>query len=116
MKKWMLAMVVLALGVSVALAGKKKDAWQTIATLKSGGDAKEVAVNLSIRTVRIECIEGAVIVNTLVVREGGAKDPLTVARRFNAGDKQDLDLGRVRNVTGLRISDGGRGRYKILVK
>lgn len=117
MKKWILAAMVLLLGVSVALAGsKKKDRWESIADLTAGRDAKEVAVNRSIRMVQIECTEGTVIVNTVVVREGGAKDPITVARRFNAGDKQDLDLGRERNVTGLRISDSGRGRYRVNVK
>ncbi len=117
MKKWIMAVMVLMLGVTVALAGsKKKVRWETVADLSARGDAKEVAVNRSIRMVQIECTEGTVIINTIVVREGGAKDPITVARRFNAGEKQDLDLGRVRNVTGLRISDSGRGRYRVNVK
>jgi hypothetical protein len=115
MKKWAWALVILFLGAAVAFGGKK-DRWSSLTDLSAGKDAKEVAVNRSIRMVQIECLEGSVIVNTVVIREGGAKDALTVGRRFNTGDKQDLDLGRVRNVTGLRISDGGRGRYRISTK
>ena len=115
MKAWMLAAMVLVLGVTMAEA-KKHDHWETVATLTTGGDAKEVTVNRTVRVVQIECTAGPVIVNTVVIREGGAKDPITVGRRFNTGEQQDLDLGRDRNVTGLRISDGGRGTYKVKVK
>lgn len=111
MKKWLVAMAVAVLGAMTAQAE-----WNTVSEVTAGGDAKELAVNRSIRTVEIECTEGTVIVNTLVVREGGAKTPITVARSFKAGDKQSLDLGSVRQVTGFRISDGGKGRYKVHVK
>lgn len=115
MKKWIVAIVVLLLGLSVSFADKK-NSWTTIATLVAGGDAKEVVVNRSVRMVQIECTQGIVIVNTVVVREGAGKNPITVARRFNAGESQDLDLGQARMVTGLRISDSGRGQYRINVK
>lgn len=116
MKKWTWMMLVLVLGATVAFAGKKKDRWEPVADLSPSRDAKEVAVNRSIRWVQLECLEGSVIINTVVIREGGAKDPITVARRFQAGEKHDIDLGRERNVTGLRISDGGRGRYRVSTK
>lgn len=113
MKKWILAVAMVATGATVALAG-----WGTVAEVTAGskGDAIELAVNRAIRTVQIECTEGSVIVNTVVIREGGAKTPITVARRFNKGDKQDLDLGSVRNVTGLRISNQGPGKFKVHAK
>lgn len=111
MKKLAMALAILLAGSTAAMAG-----WKTIGEYTSGGDAKELAVNRTIRTVQIECTDGSVIVNTVVVREGAAKDPITVARRFNKGEKQDLDLGHDRNATGLRISDGGKGRYKVHVK
>jgi len=113
MKKWAVAWMVLVLGTTAALAGSK---WTTVGTLTAGGSAKEVGVNRSIETVQIECTDGTVIVNTVVIREGAAKTPITVAQRFNAGDKRDLAVGGKRNVTGLRISDGGRGSYTIRVK
>ena len=113
MKKWMLAVAVMMAGATVALAG-----WGTVAEVTAGskGDAVELAVNRAIRTVQIECTEGSVIVNTVVIREGGAKTPITVARRFNKGEKQDIDLGSVRNVTGLRISNQGPGKFKVHAK
>ena len=111
MKKWTLAMVLAASFATAACAD-----WKTVAEVTAGGDAKELAVNRTIRTVQIECTAGSVIVNTVVIREGGAKSPITVARRFNQGEKQNLDLGYDRNVTGLRISDGGQGRYKVHAK
>ena len=90
--------------------------WQVVAEIPAGGDAKELAVNRSIRVVQIECTAGSVIVNTVVIREGGAKSPITVGRRFNQGERQDIDLGGERQVTGLRISDGGRGNYRVRVQ
>ncbi|HHX97378.1 MAG: hypothetical protein WAQ74_01305 [Kiritimatiellia bacterium] len=111
MKKWILIAALVTLGALSASAG-----WKVVAEVTAGGDAKELAVNRTIRTVQIECTDGTVVVNTVVIREGAAKEPITVARRFNKGDKQDLDLGRSRNVTGLRISDSGKGRYKVHAK
>lgn len=116
MKRWILALVILALSATAAFCDSKKDNWQLLAEQTTGGDAKELVVNRMIRAVQIECSEGSVIVNTVVIREGGSKNPITVARRFNQGEKQDIDLGSVRMVTGLRISDGGRGKYKINTK
>lgn len=111
MKKWILIAALVTLGAWPASAG-----WKTVAEITAGGDAKELAVNRTIRTVQIECTDGSVIVNTVVIREGGAKEPIAVARRFEKGEKQNLELGRKRNVTGLRISDNGQGRYKIHAK
>ena len=113
MKKWILALVVMAWGATAALAD-----WKTVAevTAEKKAQATELAVNRTIRTVQIECTEGSVIVMTLWVREGGAKTEIRVARQFNKGDKQDFDLSYDRNVTGFRISDKGPGKYKVHAK
>lgn len=106
-------MVVLTLGATLAQAG-----WKTVDRITATGktEARELAVNRTIRTVQIECTEGSVIVMTLWVREGAAKTEIRVARQFNKGDKQDYDLGSDRNVTGFRISDKGPGKYKVHAK
>ena len=113
MKKWILAAAVLAAGATMALAD-----WKTVAEVAATdkSEARELAVNRTIRTVQIECTEGSVIVMTLWVREGGAKTEIPVARQFNKGDKQNFDLGQDRNATGFRISDKGPGKYKIHAK
>ena len=145
MKRWMLAAAVFLAGAAASFGGdvseifkgfmqgpppqgpaesppateersREKGDWQVVAEIPAGGDAKELAVNRSVRVIQIECTEGSVIVNTLVVREGPAKNPITVARRFNQGERQDIDLGGERQVSGLRISDGGRGKYRVRVK
>ena len=113
MKKWILALALVVLGATMAQAG-----WKTISeiTATDKSEARELAVNRTIRTVQIECTEGSVIVMTLWVREGGAKTEIRVARQFSKGDKQDFDLGQDRNATGFRISDKGPGKYKIHVR
>ncbi len=113
MKKWILAMAILALGTTLAEAK-----WKTVAEIAATDktEARELAVNRTIRTVQIECTEGSVIVMTLWVREGAAKTEFRVARQFNKGDKQDFDLGCDRNATGFRISDKGPGKYKVHAK
>ena len=113
MNKWLVVLAMLVLGATSALAD-----WKTVAeiTATDKAEARELAVNRTIRTVQIECTEGSVIVNTLWVREGGAKTEIRVARLFNKGDKQDFDLSYDRNVTGFRISDKGPGKYKVHAK
>ena len=113
MKKWILGLTVLALAAMAAWADWEKVA-EVTATAKS--EARELALNRTIRTVQIHCIEGSVIVMTMWVREGPAKNEIRVARAFNAGDKQDIDLGHDRAVTGFRISDKGPGKYRVYAK
>ncbi len=107
-KKWMLALALVLLSTTVVLAG-----WQVVSDVTAGGGAKELVVNRSVQSVQIECTSGTVIINTVVIREGGAKNPITVARKFTVGEKQELNLGGTKQVTGLRISDSGRGTYKV---
>ena len=89
-----------------------------VGSYTAGGSAKETGAPSSrpIRKVRIVATSGSVIVNTVVVREGGAKTPHTLAVRLAAGESREIDLGSARNVTGLRISDGGKGTYEIQVR
>ena len=116
MKKWAWLLAMAALCATAAAEKLDKVEWHVVADVTAGGDAKELAVNRAVRVVQIECTEGTVIVNTVWVREGAAKTPITVARRFAQGERQDLDLGYARTVTGFRISDGGKGKYTILVQ
>lgn len=92
--------------------------YSRVGSYTAGGSAKETGAPSSrpIRKVRIVATSGSVIVNTVVVREGGAKTPHTLAVRLAAGESREIDLGSARNVTGLRISDGGKGTYEIQVR
>ena len=113
MKTCWLALVLTVLCATAAFAE-----WGTVAEVVAGSQAEatELAVNRYIRTVEIECTSGSVLINTLWVREGAAKTEIRVARRFNAGEKQDIDLGTNRNVTGFRISNQGPGKFKVHAK
>ena len=113
MKKWILALAMVAMSATMAQAG-----WKTISEIAATdkSEARELAVNRTIRTVQFEGLEGTVIVTTLWVREGAAKTEYRVARQLAAGEKFDVDLGQVRNATAFRISDKGPGRYKIGVR
>ena len=113
MKTWMAMGAMLVLGATTALAD-----WHVVAdvTATDKSEAREIAVNRAIRTVRFESKAGAVIVMTMWVREGAAKTEYRVARQLAQGEKYDVDLGQVRNATGFRISDKGPGRYKIGVR
>ena len=110
MKKWILIAALVTLGALSASAG-----WKVVAEVTAGGDAKELAVNRTIRTVQIECTDGTVVVNTVVIVKGcqGAHHGCP---SFQQGRQAGLGFGRSRNVTGLRISDSGKGRYKVHAK
>jgi hypothetical protein len=95
---------------------KDRGGWTQVAELNAGGDAKEVAVNRHISAVRLEWISGRVGFNTMVVRDGSARRSVTVGRALGDGEHVELKLGSGENVSGLRISDSGRGRYRVLVR
>jgi hypothetical protein len=112
MKKLML-LALFALMSSAVMAEKEG---VKVATLTAGGDAKEVAVNQQISKVVIKCIDGSVIINTVVVRDGGNKTPHSVGAKLNQGEEQQITVGNQVNCSGLRISDDGRGQYVVRVK
>lgn len=80
----------------------------------AGGEAKEVLVNRVISRCYLELVSGTVSINTVVVRPEKTKLPQTV--RLTPGQLHMIDLGSKRAVTGFRISDGGRGVYRVIVQ
>jgi len=105
-----LGMAAAFLCVSFAVDARA-DAWKRVADLRAGGGAKEVVVNDTVSAFRLVCVEGEVIVNTVVVREGGKKTPHKVARKLLKGQEHVITLNTRKPVSGLRISDQARGRY-----
>jgi len=85
-----------------------------VGELSAGGDAKEVAVNRVITQCYLEVVSGTVSINTVVIRP--EKTALPQAVRLTPGQLHVIDLGMKRSVTGLRISDSGRGVYRVYVK
>lgn len=104
--------LVLGPGAQEAEAGK----WRRVASLSAGGGAKEVAINRNVQRFRIVCTEGSVIINTVVVREGAKTTSITIGQRLNKDDKREFSIPAKANVTGLRISDAGRGQYVVHVR
>jgi len=103
----------LILGVSDVEAKKN---WKKLATLTAGGGAKEVAVNMDCDQFLIHIKEGPVIINTIVVREGSKTTPIRIGQRFEKGQKHEFSIPSKVRVTGLRISDDGRGQYEVFVR
>jgi len=107
-------MLLALLTAGTAVAGPK---WKNLGDFTTGGGAKEIAVNREVSEIAIDVKEGQVIINTIWVREGAQKTEITVAKAMNKGDKTHfIKLDGSRNVTGFRVSDGARGRYRISVK
>lgn len=110
-------MVVLVLSAGLFFASHAWAAsWKPLAQLNGGGKAKEVAINQTIRYVRIAVLEGSVVINTIVVREGAKKTPNTIARQFGPKERFVLTLPAPTQVTGLRISDSGGVTYMVQYK
>ncbi|MGI5869321.1 MAG: hypothetical protein ACOX9C_07760 [Kiritimatiellia bacterium] len=85
-----------------------------VGELAAGGGAKEIAVNREISHCYLELVSGTVSINTVVVRP--EKKALPQAVRLAPGQLHTIDLGGKRMVTGFRISDNGRGTYRVIVK
>ncbi len=80
----------------------------------AGGGAKEYSFPAGHRRCTIEILDGTVGFNTIVVRRGGAKQSITISARYQRGQSFDVPIDA--QATGLRISDTGRGRYRVIVR
>lgn len=112
--------VILFAGLVVMAPGRasaESKNWHDVGSYAvDGKDAIEVAVDRpSVTLIRIVCTEGSVIINTLVVREGGAKTPHTVGKRIEKDGYAVIEIGESK-ATGFRISHDGRGKYKVQVR
>ena len=80
----------------------------------AGGSAKEYAFPAGQRRCTIEIVDGSVGFRTIVVRRGGAKQSVTINATYQRGQSFDVPIDG--NATGIRISDTGRGRYRVSVR
>ena len=87
--------------------------WTVAANLSSGGEAKEVSFS-GRRECRIEVTGGQVGFRTVVVRRGGVKQSITVNQSLPKGEIVTIPIDG--SATGIRISDTGRGTYRVLVR
>ena len=109
--------VAVAMLVSLFAGAAVAADYKQVASLTAGGKAKEVSVNRSARQCLLRVDEGSVIINTIVVRQGGNKKSVTVARKFQKGKDQVIKFfDQAQPITGLRISDSGTGRYRLFLK
>ena len=81
---------------------------------QAGGGAKEYTFAPGHTRCTITIIDGSVGFNTIVIRAGGAKRSQTISATFQRGQSFNVPIDR--NSTGLRISDTGRGRYRVSVR
>ena len=80
----------------------------------AGGGAKEFPFSTGHRRCTIEVVDGSVGFNTIVVRRGGAKQSITISATYQRGQSFSVPIDA--QATGLRISDTGRGRYRVIVR
>ena len=81
---------------------------------QAGGGAKEYPFPAGHTRCVITVLDGSVGFNTIVIRAGGAKRSQTIGATFQRGQSFEVPIDR--NSTGLRISDTGRGRYRVAVR
>lgn len=94
--------------------GGGRKGYALLGEFAAAGGAKEVSIGGNRTKVSIEFISGTTSVNSIVLRSGGRKTPITVVTRFNQGQRYDFDIGR--DVTGFRISCSGNGRFRVFAK
>ena len=81
---------------------------------QASGTAKEFAFPADNSRCTITVVDGSVGFKTVVIRNGGAKRSQTINATFQRGQSFDVHIDR--DSTGLRISDTGRGRYRVSVR
>jgi hypothetical protein len=107
-------MVSLALSAWLRVAGAG-ESWERVAQLEAKRGPHEVPVNRDISRCKLVCTEGRVIIDTLVIREGGRTTPMEMVKSLSKGEEAVLDLDGVKHVTGLRISDREGGKFEVYV-
>lgn len=80
----------------------------------AGGGAKEFPFSPGHHRCTITVTDGAVGFNTIVVRRGSDKKSITIGATYQRGQSFDVPIDG--NATGIRISDTGRGRYRVSVR
>lgn len=114
---WRLFAIVLLTVVGMSATSAQAD-WKIRGDkLSAQSDAKELKFEGNIVQVMITCQQAPVIINTVVLRlaDGGTEN-IRVAKQFAHGEKHILRLGNRRRVVGLRISDDGDGKYRVLTR
>lgn len=98
-------------------AGKAPKGYLLAGSFKSGKAVEcGIPTRNKIKKVRLVGTSGKVSVNSVVLREGGAKTSFPVTRRLEPGENVEVDLGGSRQATGLRISAGGKGTFDVYVR
>jgi len=115
-----LVLALVAISAAVCEAGhhhkKDKDEWKQVASFTAVGGGKEVALTSPISEVRFKCTAGMVIINTIVIRNGGQGTQVTIGVEMNAGQEHVRQVGDKVPTTGIRIGDDGGGQYEVYVK
>lgn len=86
--------------------------WRSVGSA-SAGSAKEFSFN-GAKECYIEIISGSVSINTVVIRRGGQKQSIPVVTKFSQGQRFNIPIDTA--ATGLRVSAGGKGTYRVCVK
>lgn len=94
--------------------GGGRKGYAMLGEFSAAGGAKEVSIGGNRTRVSIEFTAGTTSINSIVLRSGGQKTPITVVTRFNEGQRYDFNIGR--EVTGIRISCSGNGRFRVYAK
>lgn len=94
---------------------EKAGKWALDEEIQAGGGGKEVAVGKTISKIKIRCTGGEIIINTIVIRSDAAPKPIAVEVKLQEKKEHVITLDEKQDVTGLRISDGGKGRYIVSV-
>lgn len=79
----------------------------------SAGNASEFSFSGASQCY-IEVTSGSVSINTVVVRRGGQKQSVRVVTKFNQGQRFYVPVDG--SVSGIRVSTGGKGTYRVYVK
>ena len=109
--------MVIAFGfVQNAEAGKKK--FFQVAELTASGGASEVKLNgvKEASWLKVHVMEGTVVINTVVLREGAKKTSIKMAVKLEKGKEHTISLNGMHSLTGIRLSNSGGGVYRVYLK
>jgi len=110
----MLAVLALA-GLTGAAVARAGDDWQKVGELTKGG---KLPASRQASVCKLVCVEGVVIINTLVVFDGDSKQAIPVRAKLKKGEEREVPLGKSVKMTdiGMSISPDTKGRVAVYLK
>lgn len=104
-----------ALIIMAAATAHADGEWKSFGKFKAG-DERRIEINQKISKLAISCVDGAISVQTIVVKSEGKDLPYALHAKLNRDESQQLNVGSGVACSTVTVATEGRGTYEVRAK